>query len=274
MAQIKVVSDAADPKAGKERKVSGATAPYMNLALSEEVARVIHVAGGSLDREQLAAKLSYSGTKNGTFLMRVSAAKIFGLVDQPPQSDIVRITPRGVSIVAPVSEVDAQRAKLEAFMCVDLYKAVYMEYKGRELPANIGLANLLVNTYKIIPNRAAPAVKTMLESAETAGLFSMAGLASRKMISPILSGGGGAAVVDPPKIPLTPQVDTTRSVSGGGGGNDGGDGIDPALSAILRRLPPSGTPLSKSKRKTLIEALISAVNWIYPDPDAEADDTM
>lgn len=268
MAQIKAVPDAvADPKAGKERRVSEASAPYMNLAQSIEVARIIHNEGGSLDRTQLAAKLNYSGTKNGTFLTRVSAAKIFGLVDQPPQSDIVRTTQRGIAIVAPISETDAQRAKLDAFMSVDLYQKVYAEYKGRELPADVGLANLFLNTYKLVPNRAAPAVKVMMESAEQAGLFRMTGTASRKMISPVV---GGSTVLDhQPTAKVQPQ--DFGSVKTGGGSGGGPTDIDDAFLALLRRLPATGTPMGKAKRQSLISAFTATVNWLFPDPDADAD---
>ncbi len=268
MPQIKAVPEA-DPKTGKERRVSGTTAPYFGLSESIEVARAIHENGGSLDRTQLANKLRYSGTKNGTFLTRVSAAKIFGLVDQPPQSDTVRITPRGIAIVAPVDDANALKAKLDAFMGVELFRSVFDNYKGRELPPDVGLANLFENTYKIIPNRAGQAVKVMVESADTAGLFTMAGAASRKMIQPVLSGGGATLDAPTPKTGNEVRSENPPRYSGGGGNGGGPPSIDPAFIALLSRLPEPGTELSKTKRENVIAAFTAAINWIYPAPEPE-----
>jgi hypothetical protein len=274
MAQVKVVPDKApDPKAGKDRLVSGFFVPYFNLDQSIEVAKVVHHAGGNVDRTQLAALLKYTGTKSGTFLTRVSAAKVFGLMDQPPQSDILRITARGVAIAAPVSESEAEKAKLDAFFDVKLFKTIYDEYKGRELPRDVGLANLFENTYKVVKNRALPSVKVMLESAETAGLFRTTGRASRKMVMPI-----GAASGASEKIPPTPRVEPQierREHGGSGGGGGGGDGrgpdasrIHPAIYGLIADLPGAGQ-LSAAKRDALIVAFTATVKFIYPDTGAE-----
>lgn len=279
MPELKAVPEA-DPKAGKERRISETQAPVSGLTQSIEVARVLHENGGSLDRSQLAPKLGYSGARNGTFLTRVSAAKIFGLVDQPPQSDVVRITQRGLAIVAQVSDADSQRAKLDAFMSVDLFRAVFEEYKGRPLPPDIGLKNLFEQTYKIIPTRAAQAVKVMLDSAETAGLFTIAGAGSRKMIQPVVSGASDV------RIPLSGQpnaraqeimqggdgthADGRTNLGGGGGGGGSPPGnIDAAFIALLSRLPEPGTTLSKTKRENVIAAFTAAINWLYPAPETE-----
>src|SRR5207247_532850 len=83
MAEIQAVKDPVpDPKVGKQRPKSGVTFPYYNLAQSIEVAKVMYEqAGGVCDRSQLAAMLKYKGTNNGGFLSRVSAAKMFGLIE-------------------------------------------------------------------------------------------------------------------------------------------------------------------------------------------------
>ena len=110
MAQIKAVPETTpDPKIGQARRFSKFAAPYYNLDQSAQVAKVIHDrAGGSCDRPQLAAYLNYKGTKNGSFLTRVTAAKLFGFVDQ--EGDQIRITDRGRAVVAPVMTSDADRA--------------------------------------------------------------------------------------------------------------------------------------------------------------------
>src|SRR6267143_312006 len=116
MAEIKAVKEPApDPKAGKPKTKSGVSFPYYGLEKSVEVAEIMHQkAGGVCDRAQLAALLEYSGTDNGSFLTRVAAAKMFGLIEQDGTN--LRVSVRGRAIVAPISEPQAERAKVDAFL--------------------------------------------------------------------------------------------------------------------------------------------------------------
>lgn len=273
MATVKAVKDPeADPKQGKPRAKSGVRFPYNDLAASIEVAKVIHEkAGGSCDLAQLATLLDYSGIRNGAFRTQVSAAKMFGLIEEADDQKL-RVAPRGLAIVAPVSEMQALRAKVEAFMAVDLFKRVYDRYHGSTLPEQVGLRNLLTTEYQVVPDRVAPTVRIMLDSAEEAGLFKAAGNRT-KMVMPLTLPGGNAQLTSP--LP-PPQADTTKNGGGGGGNGSGGggggddvDGIDPAIIGLLRRLPASGTPLSSKRRKALIDAFTSMVGWIYPEAETE-----
>lgn len=282
MSQVKVVPEATpDPKLGKERSVSGFNVPYFDLSDSIDVARVVREHGGRVNREQLAGLLKYASTISGTFKTRVSAAKGFGLIEQPEaNSDVIAVTARGIAIVAPVSDAESLQAKIDAFMEIPLFKLMYEEYKGRELPADVGLANLFEHTHKMLKSRALPAVKVMIASADTAGLFRIHGAASRKMVLPIMPSGGSPK----PPHPRTPTTTTpddsasTRNGGDGGGSGNGGSGggggedltgIDPALVALLRRLPKAGTELSRQRRDRLIAAFTAAIDWIYPSPEAE-----
>jgi hypothetical protein len=267
MASVKAVKEPeADPKAGKPRAKSGVSFPYFDLTQSIEVAKAMHErAGGTCDLAQLATLLDYSGVKNGAFRMRVSAAKMFGLIE-PADEQKLRVSARGLAIVAPISEAQAIRAKLDAFLAIELFKKVYEQYHGTSLPEAVGLRNQLQTEYQVVQDRIAPTIRIMLDSAEQAGLFTTAGNRSR-MVMPLAA---PSAVAPPPAtLPPAVQHDTTRQ--GGNGGNGGGDDgldIDPAILGLLKRLPPGGTPLSAKRRKTLIEAFTATVNFIYPEADA------
>ena len=268
MASVKAVKEPeADPKVGKPRAKSGVSFPYFDLTQSIEVAKAMHErAGGSCDLAQLATLLEYSGVKNGAFRMRVSAARMFGLIE-PADEQRLRVSARGLAVVARISEAQAARAKLDAFLAVDLFKKVYEQYHGTSLPEAVGLKNLLQTEYQVVQDRIAPTIRIMLDSAEQAGLFAAAGNRSR-MVMPLAA---PAAVSPAPPPAATPpaQPETTRK--GGNGDGGGGDGfdIDPAILGLLQRLPLGGTPLSGKKRKALIDAFTATVNFIYPDADAD-----
>ena len=269
MAGTKVVTEPkADPKKGRRVQRSGTRAPYCDLARSIEVARAIHDDGGGVcTRNQLAPMLHYKSARSGTFLNRVGAAKMFGLVDQ--RGGELRVTARGQAIVAPVHDNAVAKAKLDAFLAVELFRKVFDKYDGTTLPAAVGLENLLGADYGIIEGRRAPTVRILMSSAEQAGLFNSADGRSR-MVKPVGLNEGH----DPP--PDDPLGGDGRKDSNGGGGRSGGGGpeaghIDPAIIGLLRRLPPGGTPLGTQKREKLISAFTSVVAFIYPDPGDDDD---
>lgn len=268
MSGIKAVPESVpDPKIGTPRRTSAVAFPYYNLATSILVAKAMRDrAGGACDRTQLAAYLGYKGTNNGSFLTRVTSAKMFGLIEQ--DGGQLRVTARGQAILSPVTGADASRAKVDAFLQVELFRKIYEEFKGQALPPEVGLRNLLENKYKIVKDRVAPTVNIMLDSAEEAGFFLALGNRSQ-MVMPV----HGAASPNPlasldrtPAAPVVPEPTKGGGNGGGGGGDDFGH-IDPAILGLLKRLPPGGTPLSSKRRKALIDAFTATVGFIYPEEE-------
>jgi hypothetical protein len=269
METVKAVKDPApDPKAGKPRAKSGVSFPYWDLDSAVEVAKTMHErAGGVCDNAQLATMLGYSGVSNGSFRTRVSSAKMYGLIEDTDDRKL-RVSARGRRVVAPVTATDGRNARVEAFLSVDLFKRVFDRYNGTTLPENVGLRNLLQNEYQVVPDRVAPTVRILLDSAHQAGLFETAGNRSR-MVMPL-----GAAPPSPSAAPAAPVAEIPETPrnggSGGGGGGGGGSddtGIDPAIAGLLKRLPPGGTPMTAKRRKALIDAFTNVVGFIYPDAD-------
>jgi hypothetical protein len=263
MTGIKAVPEAEpDPKIGASRRVSGVSVPYFNLSDSIAVARVMHDrAGGECDRPQLAAMLNYKGVKNGAFMARVTASKAFGLVEQ--EQDRLKVTPRARAILSPVTPAQADRAKVEAFLAVDLFRMVYEEYKEHTLPSDVGLRNLLATKYNVVKDRLAPTVRIMKESAAEAGFFKAGG--DTRMVMPILAAQGPSTAPEPKREEKRRESGEHRvGGNGGGGGYDPPD-IHPAILGLLRELPPAGTALSRKKRDALIGAFTATVGFIYPD---------
>lgn len=268
MATVRAVKDAGpDPKAGKPRAKSGISFPYWDLDSAVEVAKAMHDrAGGVCDVAQLATLLNYSGVSNGSFRTRVSATKMFGLIEDTEDRKL-RVSARGRRVAAPITPADERSARVEAFLGVDLFKQVFDRYNGRPLPENVGLRNLLQNEYHVVPDRVAPTVRILLDSAEQAGLFEAAGNRSR-MTMPYGLGAASTGVQDQPANPPAPEPAPRTGGNGGGGGGDD-LGIDPAILHLLRRLPAAGSPLSAKRRKQLIDAFTATVGFIYPEADTD-----
>lgn len=269
MVEIKEVKKPASQK-GVPKPRSEITYPYYDLDKCIDSVKIVYDrAGGSCDRTQLAPLLGYSGVKNGGFLTRVSAAKMFGLLEE--SGDRLALTERAKAIISPITPAQAERAKVEAFLGVPLFNRVYEQFRGQALPAEVGLKNLLSAQYKIVPDRIVPALRVMLDSAEQAGLFKLSGNRSR-MTLPI-TGTNDAGTVQSINSPDPPPGDRQKSPDGGGGGGGGnGDGgghddIDPALLGLIKNLPPAGAKLGPKRRKALTDAFAATINFLYPEDE-------
>jgi hypothetical protein len=240
---------------------------------SLEVARVLKERGNGLaSADELAIWLGYSKAKNGAFLARLANARLFGLVDG--QSSELRLTQRALDILQPDYPTTAARARLEAFEQVPLYKAVLDHYHGQVLPDETGMKNALESRWKINADKSTHVLTRLLDSAEQAGLFKVAGNRS-KMVRPTFGRDG-----EPSKPRVDGEVSVARVHQGNvfqaNRGGDLGDGagapagardhklIDGALD-LLPPPPPAGE-WSEAGLKQWIAFIESALRVVYQLP--------
>src|SRR2546428_339397 len=122
--------------------------PYYDLGDAVAVAETIHTKGGGVaSQDQLAAFLGHTTTNSGAFLSRIAAARLFGLISG--RGSELKITPLAQKILMPVYPEQAREALLEAFLKVPLFKAIFEEHQGKELPPEFGLKNLFRTKYGI-----------------------------------------------------------------------------------------------------------------------------
>lgn len=158
--------------------------PRNDLESSIQVADKIaeRGAGATVSNHELAALLGYSGVNNGTYLNRVAAARLFGLIEG--NANAIKATERAEGILSPDYPATADRLRLEAFKDVPLYAAFLDGFRGRELPAPSGMINALVTRYRVPAKDAKSVLPRLLASAEQAGLFRVAG--ASRLIEPTL----------------------------------------------------------------------------------------
>jgi hypothetical protein len=237
--------------------------PYFDLNDSLEVAKVVHDrGGGQCARDLVAAALGYSTTKSGAFLSRISAAKQFGLIRVG--GDVVSTTDKAITILHPVMDSDATIGRRDAFLNVPLFQKVFDKFKGSSLPQEIGLQNFFKSEFKIPDDRLKPAVRVMLASAEQAGFFAAGG--NTRLIAP---GGVQTAIgkSEPAKVDLL-EIHADRSkASIPVTSSESPPNVHPALIAMLRELPRSGTDWAPAKKDRFMAAFRSIVDVVYPDPE-------
>ena len=159
--------------------------PQYDLDQSIEAARKItdRGAGATVTNAELAAFLKYSGTANGSFLNRMAAARLFGLIEGTHKA--IAATDRARRIIHPDYPQTEERARLDAFRSVPLYAAFLDAYKGRDLPDESLMLNTLIGRFGVKSSEAKSVLARTLASAEQAGLFKTAG--PTRMIEPTLT---------------------------------------------------------------------------------------
>jgi hypothetical protein len=275
-AKIGEVKPATAPAEKRQRAVSAIGYTYFDHNASIKVAEIVlNVGGGNCAPDFLASKLGYKSVRSGTFLTRVASARMFGYVTMSAGN--FTITDRARAILSPVMPEDSVLAKIDGFLAVPLFSRVYEDFKGRQLPHEVGLRNLFLNTYKIVPDRVQDAVRVFNNSAEQCGFFH----AGRdRLIKPSVNAAQSSQITTSPSgesASTNGQSDGGEQQErhqrgggrGGGGGGDGsgiGGGVHTAIAGLLRELPAPGTAWDPEDKQTFLDAMKAVLDFIYPKP--------
>lgn len=213
---IKQVANTAPSKGAR----SEVRFPAYSLKDCVAVPEAIHnKGGGSATPDHLIAFLGYKSASNGAYLARIGAAKTYGLISKTGNAFVP--TSLAHRIISPIYPDDAKRALLDAFFNVALFKQIYEDFKGKELPPEIGMKNALRNTYGVLSTRVDLAYRIFIESADQAGFFSTRGARTHLVIPSIAS---QPASNPNRKVEDETGGDESDLGGGGGGGGDSGDG--------------------------------------------------
>jgi hypothetical protein len=237
--------------------------PYQDLSEAVAIAKGVHTAGGaSCQVDQLAGELKQSPTSS-MFKLRVSTARIFGLVTNAQGN--VSLTALGTRVCDPQQE---QAAKAEAFLSVPLYKQVYDQFKGASLPPANGLETTMV-TMGVAPKQKSNARQVFHRSATQAGFFAYG---NTRLVYPVIKAGSSANGSEQIAGNGEATVEKARNAGTGhdGGGGDGGRGgidCDPAIMGLIRRLPQPDTDWPLEKQARWLLAVSHAFAVVYPRED-------
>jgi hypothetical protein len=229
--------------------------PYMDLDTGVSVALAIHNAGGvALTRDQFAGVMNTTAG-NGTFITKTATARIFGLITYVQGK--FELTNLGFSIIDP-DERRQKAARAEAFFTVPLYKRVYDEFKGKQLPPRHGLEQAFAR-FGVPSKQTYNARLAFDKSANQAGFFPTG---PDRLIEPII---GGAISPTGPTGPGPSGPSHTRlqaaSLSVGESGAE--FGLDPLIQGLLRRLPKSGEAWEADKRARWLQTLAANFDMVY-----------
>lgn len=224
--------------------------PYTDIGQAQEIVQVLYDrGGGSADREQLAVWMDQSAV-GGTFRSRISAAAMFGFIR--PERGRVQMTALGREAVDP-SKKDAALA--DAFLRVELFKAMFDKYQGYALPPAAAIERQMVEL-GVPEKQKVRARQTFQKSALLSGFVDAA---TGRFVRPVILARSGAH--DEPKDAETGAGSADRP----GGGSGGGGGHHPFIEGLLTTLPEPGAKWPAERQAQWLQTAASIFGLIYTD---------
>lgn len=238
-------------QASDPRQRSTIAFPYNSMEDAGELAQRMHdnVGHGECSDAQLAAWLGMSA-KSSTLRVRVSSARMFGLIE-PGVNDDHRLTDLGKRFVDPNRSRDA---KVVAFLTVPLYRAVFDHYEDGVLPPAAALERQIA-IFGAAEKQKGRARSVLERSAEYAGFFDHG---RNRLVKPGVQPTGEG--------PSNPSPDPAKE-RGGSGGNGGGFEHDPMIVGLFKRLPRAEDMWSIQDRQRWLQTAAQVFDLIYGDED-------
>lgn len=228
--------------------------PYGDLSDAEAVAKGVHgVSGSSCEWEQLAAKLEQAPLGGG-FRQRMLTAKAFGLVTYTQGK--VTLTPLGSKINDPKKE---KAARAEAFLAVELYKAVYDKFKGGVLPPTDALEAEMV-ALGVAKKQSGKARQYFQRSAQQGGFFWSG---QDRLVYPAIKPDADDQANDSE----TKDNANSKGQNNNRGSGGGGRPRHPLIEGLMRELPEEKTPFPMEAQKNWLQLASSLFKVIYESPD-------
>lgn len=233
-----------------KREASSIVFPYRNLELGISVAQAMLGAGGvALSTEQLAGVLNLQAG-SGNFVMKVATARIFGLIAN--NQGKYELTNTGFEIVDK-DEKRQRAARAAAFLSVPLYRRVYDEFRGRQLPPRPhGLEQAFIK-FGVSPKQKQPARLAFDKSAAEAGFFSTG---NDRLVEPIIG-------VVTPLDRRTPSEDDTTMDDDQDQQTYNAGKYHPFIQGLLDTLPEPDTNWTVEGRAKWLQAAAHNFDLIY-----------
>lgn len=238
----------------EKREVSRIEFPYSDLDDAISVTGAVRAVGGSTcSIEQLAAFLKLA-PDGGGFRLRVSGARVFGLITN--ERGTISVTELGARICDPLTE---KQARVDAFLSVELYKAVYEKFRGATLPPPMGLEAEMV-TLGVASKQKDKARQVFARAAKQAGFLDLS--PDRLVIPPIRNAGLAPIeeVARPDPLPSTTASPVKQ--------------FHPFVEGLLQKLPVPEAEWPLNERRKWLQTAANVFDLMYTVPAEESEKSI
>jgi hypothetical protein len=237
----------AEPTQAAKREISSIQFPYGDLDDAVSFAKAIYAVGGQgCLIEQLAGFLKVAPS-GGAFRSRMAHPRIFGLVEY--ERGAVKLSDLGRRIVDATQE---DSAKVDAFLTVPLYRAIYDRYKGYTLPPPAALEREMASL-GVSSKQTDKARQVFERSARQAGFY-WAG--NERLTLPVTKSR-------PETKPLDQFDPSPAPILGGGSGSGELSHLDPLIIELLKKIPSTADGWPEKPRLRWFKTFAMNVSQIY-----------
>lgn len=153
----------------QKRLPKGTLPPFLTLGDAVDLALRLYEHGGGSASSDLLSQLAGNSVSSSTFVKKLASLKLYGLATE--QNKTITLTDLGLAIAAPTDADGAISARKNALLKVDVFNRVYERHKGKLLPADEFLRNIVQSEFRIPRDVAGLWVRSFKDSARTAGLL-------------------------------------------------------------------------------------------------------
>lgn len=157
------------PKKDRDRRAYGKSPLVLNLAEALALVGKISQEGRTVPESKLAIILGNT-ISSSAFTKKIRALGSYGLLSEQADGQFT-LTDLAISIALPRSLQEEAEAKKLAFLNIEAHKLIFQQHKGKLLPADEFLRNILEQDLDIPREYSHDWAKSFKEGARIAGLF-------------------------------------------------------------------------------------------------------
>jgi hypothetical protein len=162
---------------------------------------MIYEEGGGRASKDLLSRITGNTSSSSSFTRKVNALKAYGLVSE--ESGEITLSQTGLTAVAPTEPALSREAKKTAFQQIDIFNRIYERHKGKILPADEFLKNIIEQDYGVPRELVGDWISSLKDALKVTGLLLDRGDGKLQiMVSPIVR----FPRLDPTPTPLGTEV--------------------------------------------------------------------
>lgn len=155
---------------GSERYKKGSLPPFLALSDAFSIVGQIYEQGGGRANYTLLSRIFDNSPSSSSFTKKLAWLKIYGLIVEQNKGEL-NLSDLGLTLAAPMSKEAELIAKKEAFLRVDVYYRIFERHKGKLLPADEFLKNIIEQDCGIPRELSDAWVSSFKDAIRTVGLL-------------------------------------------------------------------------------------------------------
>jgi hypothetical protein len=198
--------------------------PFLGLSDAVMLTDKIYEQAGGQANYDLLSRIFDNTQNSSSFTKKLATLKAYGLVTEASKGE-VSLTDSGLAIAAPQSQEASAMAKRDALLRIDVYSKIYERHKGKLLPADEFLKNIIEQDSGIPRELSDKWVKAFKDAVVVAGLLHDRGDGRMQLME-------SALVVKTPSVVLTAKHESFPQI------------VSPSVEKTV--LPSTAVPIAAS----------------------------